>query len=154
MNRRGRRGEATSSERGTVLLLVPAAVFILCVLGAIVVDSAHATMRRRELQHAADAAANDVAALAIDPAALRTGIVVLDPARAQEVAEASLDAQQVRGLAAVRVRLEGAGTVVVELEAAHPSVFARSIPGAPRTIRVPARARATALVAGESAIPR
>ncbi len=36
----------------------------------------------------------------------------------------------------------------------HPSVFARSIPGAPRTIRVPARARATALVAGESAIPR
>lgn len=154
MTRRPRTRTRAGRERGTVLLLVPAAVFVLCVLGAIVVDSAHATMRRRELQHAADAAANDVAALAIDPAALRGGAVQFDPVRAQEIAEASLAAQRVTGLTAVRVRVEAGDTVVVELEAQHPSVFARSVPGAPRTIHVPARARASALVAGEAAIPR
>ena len=64
MRRFVHRRRRTRAERGTVLLLFPAAVFILCVLGALVVDSASATMRRRELQSAADAAANDAAALA------------------------------------------------------------------------------------------
>ncbi len=133
---------------------MPAAVFILCVLGALVVDSAHATMRRRELQNAADAAANDAAALALDPVALRAGSVLLDPDAADTAARASLQRQRISGLTSISVRVEAGDTVVVELEAEHPSVFARSIPGAATTVHVPARARAQAVVAGEGPVPR
>ena len=88
MNRSARSG--ARAERGTVLMLFPAAVLILCVLGALAVDSANATMRRRELQSSADAAANDAAALAIDTAALRAGRTVIDPELARRVVEESL----------------------------------------------------------------
>ncbi len=154
MSRVVHRRHRTRSERGTVLLLFPTAVFILCVLGALVVDSASATMRRRELQSAADAAANDAAALAIDPASLRIGVTIIDAARARAVVGTSLERQRISGLQHVAVRVENGDTVVVELEAAHPSVFARSLPGAADHIRVPARARAQAITAGEALVPR
>lgn len=149
-----RRAGTSRRERGTVLLLMPAAVFILCVLGALVVDSAHATMRRRELQNAADAAANDAAALSLDPVTLRRGSVLLDPDAADAAARASLQRQRIGGLTSISVRVEAGDTVVVELEAEHPSVFARSLPGAAPTVHVPARARAQAVVAGEAPVPR
>lgn len=135
-------------------MLFPAAVFIMCVLGALAVDSANATMRRRELQSSADAAANDAAALAIDPVALREGRTVIDPEVARLVVEESLDRQRVRGLQRVDVRVENDNTVVVELVAVHPSVFARSVPGADDLIEVPARARAQAVTAGEGNVAR
>ena len=141
-------------ERGTVLMLFPAAVLILCVVGALAVDSANATMRRRELQSSADAAANDAAALAIDTAALRAGRTVIDAEIARLVVEESLDRQRVRGLRRIDVRIENGDTVVVELVAEHPSVFARSVPGADDLIEVRARARAQAVTAGESAVRR
>lgn len=124
-------------------------MFVLCVLAAIAVDSAHATMRRQELQHAADAAANDAAALALDTAALRDGRVVLDQRLAETIARESIARQGPIDVLVVDVRIEGDATVVVELEARHPSVFARSLPGAASEIRVPARARATAVIAGD-----
>ena len=137
-------------DRGTVLLLFPAAVFVLCVLAALAVDSAHATMRRRELQHAADAAANDAAALAIDDAGLRSGVTRLDEDRARRIAIDAVARQGLGGdVRVVDVRVIDGATVVVELEARHPSVFARSIPGAEDEIRVPARATAEAVTAGE-----
>ncbi len=141
-------------ERGTVLLLFPAAVFIVCVLGALAVDSANTMMRRRALQSAADAAANDAAGLAIDMHSLRAGVTLIDPERAREVVDESLTRQRVVGLQRVVVRVEDGDTVVVELEAEHPSVFARSIPGAAGRIRVPARARAQAVTAGEGTVAR
>lgn len=142
-------GRPVRGERGSVLLLFPAAVFVLCVLAALAVDAAHATMRRRELQHAADAAANDAAALAIDERALRDGVTLLDPERAREVAIDAVARQGLTGARVVDVRVEGGTTVVIELEARHPSIFARSLPGAEREIRVPARAAADAITAGE-----
>ena len=137
-----------------MLLLFPAAVFILCVLGALVVDSANATMRRRALQSAADAAANDAVALSVDPVGLRNGVTRIDVQRAREVVDTSLEQQRVRGLERVTVRVESGDTVVVELEAAHPSVFARSLPGAAPIIHVPARARAQAITSGTAPLPR
>ena len=145
---------AARHDRGTVLMLFPAAVLIMCVLGALAVDSANAAMRRRELQSSADAAANDAAGLAIDPAALREGRTVLDPNVARLVGEDSLARQRLRGLRRVDVRVENDDTVVVELVAEHPSVFARSIPGANDLIEVPARARAQAVTAGDGDVPR
>lgn len=144
----------TRRERGTVLMMFPAAVFILCVLGALAVDSANATMRRRALQSAADAAANDAAGLAIDTQALRRGVTLIDPDRARAVVDESLARQRIVGLQRVVVRIDGGDIVVVELEAEHPSVFARSIPGASGRIRVPARARAQAITSGEGSVAR
>jgi Flp pilus assembly protein TadG len=141
-------------DRGTVLLLFPAAVFVMCVLAALVVDTAHATMLRRELQNAADAAANNAAALGIDAGALRAGATVIDSARAEAIVNESLAHQNIRGVVNVEVRVENDDTVVVELHAVHPSVFARAIPGADPEVRVPARARARALASDTPEVPR
>jgi Flp pilus assembly protein TadG len=146
---RPRADRRARDDRASALLLFPAAVFVLCVLAALAVDAAHATMRRRELQHAADAAANDAAALALDEASLRSGTTRLDPELARSIARSSIEQQRVPGVRTVTVRVDEDGTVVVELEAVHPAVFARALPGAAREIRVPARASARPVTAGE-----
>lgn len=146
--RRGAVSGGSSPQSGTVLMLFPAAVFVVCVLGALAVDSANVVMHRRDLQHVADAAANDAAALSLDSTALRQGQVIIDAELAQATAETSIAAQDVRGITSVTVTVEDDNTVVVSLEASHPSVFARSIPGATDHFDVRATARAQAVTAG------
>lgn len=78
------------SERGTVLLMFPAAVMIMLVLGAIVLDVGLSQVRARELQAVADSAANDTLA-ALDIAALRSGLpLTLNPARARAIVAESV----------------------------------------------------------------
>lgn len=60
-------------ERGTVLLLMPAAVLVLLILGAIAVDSAIGFMAQRNLVAAAGDASNDAASLALDRTQLLGG---------------------------------------------------------------------------------
>ena len=84
-------------DRGSVLMLMPAAVLVLVVLGAVAVDFSIAFLGERELANAASAAANDAAAAAIDEPLFReTGRVVLDCGRANEVAQASFKLFQSR----------------------------------------------------------
>ena len=54
------------SERGTALMLMPAGVLIVLVLGALAVDSAILFLGERELADLTAAAANDAATVAID----------------------------------------------------------------------------------------
>ena len=61
-----------SDDRGTVLLMFPAAVLIMFVLGAIVVDVGLTQVRGRELEAVAGSASNDALA-ALDADALRSG---------------------------------------------------------------------------------
>ena len=80
----------TSRERGSVLLLMPAAVLIVIVLGAIAVDATVVFLGEREASSLATAAAND-AATAIDDAVLRDGGgFVLDEDRARRVAASAV----------------------------------------------------------------
>ena len=75
-------------------MLMPAAVLVLVVLGAIAVDFSIAFLGERELANAASAAANDAAAAAVDQMVFRTtGQVVLDCARANDIAQASFRAR-------------------------------------------------------------
>lgn len=76
-------------DRGTVLLLFPAALMVMVILGAIVVDVGYTTIRGRELRAVAASAANDSLA-ALDVVELRTsGRAVIDDAAARRtVAEA------------------------------------------------------------------
>jgi Flp pilus assembly protein TadG len=135
------------SQVGSVLILVPAAVLVLLLLGAITVDFSIAYLARRQLQDAASAAVNDAAGAALDQARLRggDGRTALDPAVAVEVARASLGASVHPPL-----RLSAPPTVVVDgdrvtvvVEADAPYVFAPVVPGGRR------RAHVRAVATGE-----
>ena len=77
---RGSRG-----SRGTVLLMFPAALLVMVVLGAIVIDVGYTTVRGRELRAVAASAANDSLA-ALDTATLRaTGAAVIDESVAHRI---------------------------------------------------------------------
>lgn len=68
-------------DRGTVLMLMPAAVLVLFMLGGIAFDYGHLFLAKRELSSLAEAAANDAVTHGVDQAAVRRGDgYVLDPA--------------------------------------------------------------------------
>ncbi len=74
-----------AADRGTVLIMFPAAVLIMVILGAIVIDVGYTHVRARELQAVAASAANDSLA-ALDVSALRSGAgVVIDETGARAI---------------------------------------------------------------------
>ena len=78
------------TDRGTVLLMFPAAMLIMVVLGAIVIDVGLTQVRARELDAVAASAANDTLA-ALDIHQLRTdGTVRLDQTKAVAIARAAV----------------------------------------------------------------
>lgn len=129
------------SERGSSLMLMPAAVLVFVVLGAFCVDFAAIHLGQRELVTAAQGAANDAAAAGFDEGAFYTGgAVTLDPAAARRAADASLAANapdaRIVGFSVVRAD----ATVEVELTLLVETVFSKALPGAPDTVEVTARA--------------
>lgn len=85
----------SADERGSVLILMPAAVLVLLVLGAVAADAAVVFMAQRELQGAVAAAANDAAVAAMDESSLyECGAIEVPRRRARAVARAALDARQ------------------------------------------------------------
>ena len=136
-------------ERGSVLMLMPAGVLVLFLLGAIAVDFSVAFMAERELVNAAAAAANDAAVGAIDDARFyEADEIALDEGRARTVVDAAVEAQGAEWLAPIEVvRVEvasGSPTVTVELRARARYLFAKAIPGGPDGVTVQAAATATA----------
>jgi hypothetical protein len=141
VHRRGR------GEAGSTLLLVPAGFLVVLVLAAIAVDLGAVHLGRRELVHAAGAAANDAVTEGLDEARLRAGEGYhLDRGRVEVAVRRSLDAQGVLDdlTAPARVEVDGT-TVTVTLTGRVDPVFARALPGGGDGTRVRARASATAL---------
>jgi hypothetical protein len=142
-------------ERGSVLLLVPAGLLVLIVLGGIAVDSAAVLLAQRELASTVAAAANDAAGAAVaDPAFYGGGDVQLDAARAREVATASLHARRPRGVEIdepLEITVQGR-QVCVSATASVRRIFAPAVPGASRSARLHATASATLAEPGQ-AIP-
>lgn len=129
----GRRG----CERGSVLMLMPAAVLIVIVLGALAIDRAVIFGAQRDLVATAQAAANDGAG-AVDLDALRGGEVEFDEAQIDLI----VDAAAARSDGAVARSWEIQGDVlVVRLERRVELVFAGGVPGASGTQLVRATAR-------------
>lgn len=132
-------------ERGSVLALMPAAVLVFVVLGALAVDSALAFLGEREASNAAAAAANDAAAAAVDRSTFYGGgDVRLDPAVARRVALASVEASDLEDLAVEVVVSVGAPEVTVTVRGRVPYLFSAAVPGGPDGIDVEATAVATA----------
>jgi Flp pilus assembly protein TadG len=131
-------------DRGSVLLLFPAAFMVVLVLGALAIDASAVFLRQRDLASAAGAAANDAATLGLDREHLRAeGVVWLDP----DVVEAAvLDSLNRRGvlselLEPPLVEVVGDRRVVVTLVAHASYVIAPALPGSAdgRTVRVTVR---------------
>lgn len=132
-------------------MLVPAAVLVLLVLGALAVDAGLAFLGQRTLADAAAAAANDAAALGLSDAAFygsAEGPLVLDQAAAARAAHEAVAARRVRGVEVVGqvVAVRGA-QVCVHLTGRVPYLFSPvvRVPGVPRSAVVHGQAVATAV---------
>jgi hypothetical protein len=129
-----------------VLLLLPAAVLIFLILGAVAVDLSSAWSAERELSSAAAAAANDAASRALDLDLLyATGDLRLVPGEARLVAEASVASAGLQRLDArvTEVAVDGLTVRVTVAGRAH-HLFARAVPGGPEGVDVAATATVTA----------
>jgi Flp pilus assembly protein TadG len=135
-------------ERGSSLMLMPAAVLVFVVLGAIAVDFAVAFLGERQVSNAAASAANDAAGAALDPDRFYAdGAIRLDPAAAARVSRSSVTAAGLDHLRDVDVQVgvaADAPEVTVTVEAWVPYLFAKALPGGPDGVTVEASATATA----------
>ena len=143
-------------ERGSALLLMPAGVLLVLLLGALAVDHALAFMAERQVANLAAAAANDAATAALDRAQLYAdGAVVLDPVLARAAAEATVGAQlpgRLEGVALDVVVDPVAATVTVRVTGTVPYLFSDAVPGA-RPQSSSATAVAVAATSARSAAP-
>ena len=135
-------------ERGSVLALMPVAVLVFLVLGAIAVDFVVVFLGEREVANAAAAAANDVATVAVDRDRFYAdGAVRLEPSVAEAVAAQSVAAAGLDHLddvtSDVSVSFDGP-VVTVTVAARVPYIFAKAVPGGPQDAPVSATAVATA----------
>lgn len=104
---------ARRHERGSVLMLMPAAVLIVLLLGAIAVDSAIVYLGQRQAYNVAFDAANDAAGAGFDLDAARTsGEIVYDPDRVAALAAQAVAAAGIDDLELVSAEPDGAGVVV------------------------------------------
>ena len=96
-----------TSDQGTVLLMFPAALMVMVILGAMVIDVGYTTIRGRELRAVAASAANDSLA-ALDIAVLRaTGDVVIDEGAAHRIVAQAIALGPLPDAQIVDIEIEG-----------------------------------------------
>jgi hypothetical protein len=120
-------------DRGSVLILLPALVLVLLVLGVIAVDSSVAYLARRQLADFTASAADRAAATALDkPAFYGSGQLRIDPASAQQVVGAAESVANHDGLdiTSVVVTVGPAGrSVTVSATATARALFGLAVGG-------------------------
>lgn len=115
-------------QGGSTLLLMPAAVLVVMILGAVAVDSAVVFNAQRELVNATQAAANDAATHGIDGNALRAGQgYQYDPAEVESAVQLSFTARHLTDVHPT-VTIEGA-RLVVRARRTVRTVFSQAVPG-------------------------
>jgi len=123
-----------TGQRGSVLMLVPALVLVLLVLGAIAVDSAGSWLGHRELVDFATSAADTAANQAIDRSVFygANGTLRIDPVIAQRVVDRLRSAETGGGLtvlsATAAVSPDGRTVTVVATGLVH-HLFAGAVGG-------------------------
>ena len=140
------RARRTRGGRGSVLMLAPAGVLIVLLMGAIAFDLSLLFLRQRQASSVATDVANDLASLALDVPTFRgTGEFELDPDRAETVGRALLDASDLADeLTAATITVTGPDTVTVRVTVQVDYVFAKAIPGTGDGTTVTASATAVA----------
>jgi Flp pilus assembly protein TadG len=134
-------------DRGSVLMLMPAGVLVVLLLGAIAFDLSVVFLRQRQASSLAVDVANDLATAALDESAFRSdGTYQLDPDRADQLAESIVGASDLhREVVDVEVNVLTPDSVEVRLVIAVDYVFAKAIPGASDGTTVEASATAVAV---------
>ena len=145
-----RRPEA---ERGSALLLFPAALLIMVALAAMTVDSAIAFLAQRELQNATAAAANDAATEALsDSSFYEDNRIELSAAAVESIAVdrvfALVDRARHHGLTVTAEAVPPPGpacawTVRVAASSTVDELFGKAMPGSSGTAAVSARSNAS-----------
>jgi Flp pilus assembly protein TadG len=122
---------ARRRDRGSVLMLMPAGVLVVLLLGAIAFDLSLVFLRQRQASSLAVDVANDLATAALDEHAFRTdGTYELDPEAAAEIGLALVRASDLADdVLDVEVTVLGADAVEVSVVVAVDYVFAKAIPG-------------------------
>lgn len=99
-------------DAGSALMLMPAAVLVMLLLAALALDVAAVWMGQRELANAAAAAANDVAAVALDETSFYgAGDVRLDRRRAAVIVDEHLrlaEDEPLHQVAVDQIQIDGA----------------------------------------------
>lgn len=144
---RERERQAWRDSRGSVLALVPAAVLVLFLLGALTIDSAAAYLAQRQLSDAMAGAANDAATAALsDSAFYQRGQLIVDPTIAATVicqsVYATLDTRI--HLTSLQLAVDGRW-VHLRATAAIRKIMLNAVPGEPPSSTVRAAAAAVAL---------
>jgi Flp pilus assembly protein TadG len=138
----GRRG-----ERASVLMLMPAGVLVVLLLGAIAFDLSLVFLRQRQASSLAVDVANDLATAALDEDAFRAdGRFQLDADRAEELGRTLVESSDLgEGVVDVEVVVVGPDAVEVRVVVHVEYVFAKAIPGASDGTTVEAAATAVAV---------
>ncbi len=133
-----RRHHQNRCERASILMLMPAAVLIVVILGSIALDFGTVHLRQRELDNIAAAAANDAVGFGVSEADLRSGDgdVALRPdlveaALRDALARRGLDGVELAGFCIDPISRRG---VRVALRLNTRYFMARAIPGASSSI--------------------
>lgn len=139
-------GGRRSADRASVLMLMPAGVLVVLLLGAIAFDLSLVFLRQRQASSLAVDVANDLATAALDEAAFRAdGRFRLDPDRADELGRALVATSDLGAdVREVDVAVVGLDTVEVRVVVDVDYVFAKAIPGASDGTTVTATATAVA----------
>lgn len=134
-------------EHGSALMLMPAGVLVVLLLGAIAFDLSVVFLRQRQASALAVDVANDLATAALDEAAFRAdGIYRLDPDLADSLGRSFVRASDLWDeIAALQVTVIGTDAVEVRIVMDVDYVFARAIPGASDGTTVEASATAVAV---------
>jgi hypothetical protein len=151
VSRRAAPAFAGRIERGSVLMLMPAAVLSVILLGSIAVDFAVVHLGERDLVTVAAAAANDAATYGIDQERFRQdGAIRLDRQRVLEAVRRSLSAHGAEvEVTEVDVEVDDAtATVRVTLAGRVDYIFARAIPGVDHSTTIRATSEAVATTIG------
>lgn len=137
-----------TDDRASAVVLAPALVLVLLVLGAIAVDLSLVHTARRSAHRSLSAAADDAAAMIDSREFQRSGSVQLDPAAAERVALAHLGlldgdvpdgfSEPAFTVTEAEIRADvGEGVVHIEAVVEVPRVFSAALPGtAPATTRI------------------
>ena len=131
-------------DRASVLMLMPAGVLIVILLGAIAFDLSVVFLRQRHTSSAAGDVANDLATLAVDEAEFRaTGTFQLNPQKAEEIGHRLLAESDIaKQIIHIDVRVPYPDTVQVTVAVRVDYIFAKAIPGAHHHTEVHATATA------------
>lgn len=137
---------ATLRDRASVLMLMPAGVLIVLLLGAVAFDLSLLFLRQRQASSAAADVANDLATAALDEDAFRSsGDFQLDPERAAALGGSLVETSDIAAqVVDVEISLPDLETVQVTLVVEVEYVFAKAIPGAADGTTVTATATAQA----------